>query len=104
MDLVEEFDLIGCRRLWVLVNGLQPEAAIFRVEGQRWTTREELLAFAVERIDHWGLSQAYLASNKKFHKHLPDEPLQIPRPGRREKSDRTDRVITDSREIARFFG
>ncbi len=90
----------------MLVNGLPPEAAIYRVDGQQWTTRDELLALAIERIDHWGLSAAYLGSDKKFHKNLPDKPLVLPRPGekQREGRDERDRVVTDAREIAAFFG
>lgn len=90
----------------MLVNGLRPEAAIFRVGGQQWTTQDELLSIAIERIDHWGLYAAYMGSDKKFHKHLPDASLLIPRPGEETRSERDerDRVVTDPREIAAFFG
>lgn len=92
---------MGCRRLWVLINGLPPDASIWRVEGQQWGNREELLALVLERIDAWGLLQARLASDKKFHKYLPDKPIEITRPG--EQKETRDHVVTDPREIAAFF-
>jgi hypothetical protein len=89
------------RRLCALVEGLPPDAAIERIDGQQWTVSDELLALVAERVDAWGLLNARVGTDKKFHRYLPDEPLRISRPGKQETADR---VITDSREIARFFG
>jgi hypothetical protein len=83
--------------------GLPADAAIHRVEGHEWTSLHELLALGVERNDHWGLAQAYLHSDKKFHRSLPDKALEVPRPGEKQKRDERDRVVTDVAEIARFF-
>lgn len=61
-----------------------------------------MLALAVERIDHWGLAQAYLHSNGKG---LPDKSLHIPRPwASQEQVAQKDEVITDQKAIAAFFG
>lgn len=87
----------------MLVNGLAPEAAIYRVDGERWTSREELLAVAIERVDHWGLTQTYLNTDKKFHRHLPSDPLKIRRPGEKEREQGAE-VETDAAKIAAFFG
>ena len=85
------------------MNGLPPEAAIWRVEGQQWTVRDELMAILVERVDHWGLAQAHIHSTGKG---LPSKSIEIPRPGavrQQEREDR-DKVITDPKVIAQFFG
>ena len=96
-----EIERAGCRKLWVWVNGLPPEAATWRVDGQQWTIQDELQAIALERIDHWGLVQARLAASPKAARALPTEPMRVPRPG--EKQESKDRVVTDPREIAAFF-
>jgi hypothetical protein len=85
-----------------LVQGLPPEAATWRVDGQQWTLHEELLAIIAERVDTWGLFQTRLRVAQKHQGLLPKEPLRIPRPG---EADATkDEVITDAAEIARWFG
>jgi hypothetical protein len=82
----------------VWVNGLPPEAAVWRVDGRQWTTLHELLALNAEVTDRWGHINAQLKSTRK----LKSEPLQIARPS--DKAERSkDRVITDVREIAAFF-
>jgi len=83
------------------MNGLPPEAAVWRVDGQQWTVRDELLVTTLERIDHWGLVQARLSANPKVAKHLPTKSMQLPRPG--EAQEAKDHVITDPRQIAAFF-
>jgi len=88
-----------------LVNGLPPEAAVWRVGGQQWTTLHELLAIVAERIDAWGLANARLQAPKKAQKYLPESPLAVPRPGEGSANKESrDRVVTDPREIAAFFG
>lgn len=77
-----------------------------RVNGKQWTVRDEMLALAVERIDHWGLVQAYLHSNGKG---LPDQSIEIARPwgdrtpGAGEEKPKKDRY-QKQRERAAFFG
>jgi hypothetical protein len=89
-----------------LVNGLPPEAATWRVDGQQWTTVHELLAALVERTDMWGLANARL---KTGGKGLPNHPLRVPRPGEElrsldaDGSEKKDRVVSDPREIAAWF-
>ena len=68
--------------MWV--NGLPTEAATRRIDGQQWTMQEELLAALVERVDSWGLHEAYRSTPKSFHKHLPDKPITVRRPGQGE--------------------
>lgn len=77
---MEEFDQIGCRRLWVLVNGLPPDAAVFRVGGQQWTLRDEINAQILEAVDRWGWVSARLRVDPKHHRMLPDAPISVPRP------------------------
>jgi hypothetical protein len=90
-----------------LVHGLPPEAAIWWVDGQQWTVRDELLAQAVERIDGWGRMNALLHGDKKLRKALPKKPLEVPRPGAlaKGKPERRQRrrVTTDSDEADAFF-
>jgi hypothetical protein len=87
----------------VLVNGLPPEAAISRVDGQQWTSLHELLATTLERVDAWGLINARLQAPKKAQKYLPCSPLEVPRPGEAAAREARDRVVTDPAEIAAFF-
>jgi hypothetical protein len=87
--------------LWVWLNGLPPEAAVWRVDGQQWTVRDELLAIVAERVDQWGLVQAHLHGEKKFRQSLPKEAIEISRP--REAHEQKDEVITDPRVIEAFF-
>jgi hypothetical protein len=104
LDLRDEAETAGCRRLWVLVNGLPPEASTWRVDGQQWTVQDELLAVAAERIDAWGLMNARLQASKKTQKFLPEKSLEVPRPGDKTKEpDMRDRVVSDPREIAAWF-
>lgn len=88
--------------MWVLLNGLPPDAAVWRVEGRQWTQHDEFLALIAERIDAWGLMNARLHVDKKQQKYLPKKALQITRPGDREA--KRDRVITDPKTIKAFFG
>ena len=57
-----------------------------------------------ERVDAWGLTNARLHAPKKAQKYLPDAPLEVPRPGAIAAKEERDRVVTDPREIAAFFG
>lgn len=84
----------------MLVNGLPPEAATFRVDGQQWTPVHELLALNTELTEHLVRLQA----GEKAP--VLKEPLRVVRPGEKQsqKSNGRDRVITDPAEIAAFFG
>lgn len=75
------------------------------MDGQQWTVTDELLAIVAERVDAWGLFNARAHTEKKHQKQLPKQSLRIPRPGERQQqsTEKRDRVITDSREIAAFF-
>jgi hypothetical protein len=97
---VDEVDSGNVRKLWVWLNGLPPEAGVWRVDGQQWTTLHELLAMNAELTDQWGLFGARM--RVKHPEKLPKEGLRIPRPGA--KSTQKDELITDAAEIARWFG
>lgn len=85
------------------MEGLSPDAAIHRVDGQRWTVRDELLALILERVDHWGLAQAHIQTRGKA-KGLSEKSMEVPRPGEASGAKGEDRVITDPKVIAAFFG
>lgn len=76
---------------------------MWRADGQEWTTLHELLAINAELADQWGLFGARM--RVKHPENLPKESLRIPRPGEaQKKTEMKDRVVTDPREIAAFFG
>lgn len=78
--------------MWALINGLPPDAAVWRVDGQQWTLHEELLAIAVERIDAWGVAHARLSGGGKALKDYT--PLRVPRPGVQENGAPKRREIS----------
>lgn len=101
-------DEISARKAWALIQGLPPEAATFRVDGQQWTLVEELLATLAELTDQWGLFHAYLHADKKGRRVLPDKPLEVPRPKglveqARKAEEDNEPVVTDVTVIQRFF-
>lgn len=108
LDLTGAIETAGCRRLWVLVNGLPPEAATWRIDGQQWTTLHELVSVVAERIDLWGLTSARIATRGKIGS--TQHPLRVPRPGESNQSygpvgsdSKKDRVVSNPREIAAWF-
>jgi hypothetical protein len=86
----------------VWINGLPPEAATWRVDGQQWTLHEELLARLLERTDQWGLIHARLSASPKAQKLLPSKAMEVPRPGAVHEPASKDRVVTAA-EIKAFF-
>lgn len=97
-DLIDVLEQEGCRRLWVLVNGLPADAATWREDV--FDRTDELLATLIERRDNWSRALLDALMHKKQIK-APGE-ITIPRPGTEEAQ--RDRVITDPKEIAAFFG
>jgi hypothetical protein len=103
-DIVEEWDRVSLRRLWVLIKGLPPSATVWTGEAQ-WTRQDELLASLVERVDAWGRLNFIVAGGK------PDiDPdrygQQIKRPDEAwgEAAEKKKREITtDTRVIAQWF-
>ncbi|HWC09261.1 MAG TPA: hypothetical protein VG458_09420, partial [Solirubrobacterales bacterium] len=94
IDLREIAEVEGCRRLWVLIQGLPAGAATWRVGGHEWTALHELLAINAEVADSWGVANARLNGGAKALKDYT--PLRIPRPGetsegkaKRQKSEAT---------------
>lgn len=75
MDLRFEFGSIGCRRLWVLIAGLPPDAAIRR-DGKVWTDHHELAARHIEQ-DAGLLRTIAEALGVKF-RGPPPEPIRHP--------------------------
>lgn len=92
MDLREEAEAMGLRRLWALILGLPPEAATWRKEYQ-WTWSHELAAANIEVLDGWMRVFARMMGARELGK-----PVQIPRPGEIEKKPTNDPVV-----IRRFF-
>lgn len=74
-DLVREIDTVTCRRLWVMIQGLPADAAVWRKENA-WSPRDEIQALGVERLEYWG-RRLYEAAGGKVR----GEELHIPRPG-----------------------
>jgi hypothetical protein len=109
-DLAEEFDRAGCRKLWVWISGLPPEAATSRIGGQQWTVRDELLAVNAELADQWGLILARLHCKKgaldnytPLRVQRPSEPGQRKSPPPEQKQPEKKDRYQKSRERAAFF-
>lgn len=75
MDLRRVSGSAGLRRLWALVSGLPPQAAVWHKEA--WTTQDELLATLVEQSD----SNARALIHAWTGKAPSGKPLKIERPG-----------------------
>lgn len=80
MDLRVEWDTIGCRRLWVLVQGLPPDSAFYR-QGKLWTQAHELTALAVEKLEHRLSTLAVMWADEKSKGRIPP-PIVITHPDR----------------------
>lgn len=98
MDLRFEFDSIGCRRLWVLIAGLPPDAAVRR-DGKVWTTREELAARHIE-LERGLLRTIAQALGVKFT-GPPPEPIRHPD---RPTEENTPPKMSSRGEIQAFLG
>jgi hypothetical protein len=98
-DLVENWETVGCRRLWVLVQGLPIEAAVWREENA-WTQQDEFAASQLEMTHAlWRLVNSGLGGRDI-------QPLRIDRPGigRDEPDVHSGRIsTTDTRVIAQWF-
>ncbi|MEA2689628.1 MAG: hypothetical protein QOD51_2235 [Candidatus Eremiobacteraeota bacterium] len=95
------------RRLWALVNGLPPDAAVRR-QGSAWSQDHELHAIAIERNDYW-LHALVVASRglKKNPPRLP--PIEHPDRNRTRDEPSGERPEVKQRmstpeEIRAFFG
>lgn len=75
MDLRVEFAHIGCRRMWVLIEGLPLDSAVRR-NGKTWTTERELAARQIEQ-DASLLRIIAEALGVKFRSPAP-EPIRHP--------------------------
>jgi len=97
LDLRYEFHHTSSRRVWVLVQGLPPDAAVWRRDG--FAPTEELLVQLLERHDQWARShlQAMLGHKRV---NMP-APFQIMRPG--EEPPSKPKIETDPRVIAAWF-
>jgi hypothetical protein len=97
-DLVEEWETVSARRLWVLIEGLPADCAVWRDEV--WTREQEFLAGLIEMADiaSWR-TVAALGGEMK------GEPIYIERPYEEAavQAERPKKITTDTREIARFF-
>lgn len=97
-DLVAEWETVTYRRLWVLLQGLPVDAALWREENT-WTTQDELAAALIELTD--------IASRRVVRAlggDVKGEPIRIGRPERDVEPQRVERIITtDTAEIAAWF-
>jgi hypothetical protein len=90
----------GVRRVRALVYGLPQDAAIWRADG--WPDREELLATLVEVVERWGLVHANQLQGSRY-RQFPER-VQIPRPGTRAPTERTDvKVTRDLSEVGAWL-
>jgi hypothetical protein len=97
LDLRTEYESAGCRRLWALVSGLPPDAAVRR-DGKVWTTREELAARHIE-LERGLLRLIAQALGVKFT-GPPPEPIR--HPDRATEDDQPRRMST-RQEISAFI-
>jgi hypothetical protein len=94
-DLVGEWETVTARRLWVLIQGLPNDSALWREEN-RWTQQDELLAELLEMTD--------IASRRTVMAlggEVKGKPIQIERPS--EEKSVKPKITSDSREIAAWF-
>lgn len=96
-DLPREAESAGVRRLFVMLQGLPPEAATWREE-MGWTQADEFAASLLELTDAWGRATVMALGKKPRGK-----PLQIPRPNKTPRGKEVREVTTDAAAIGRFF-
>lgn len=77
LDLRDEVDRAGPRKLWVRICGLPPDAATWRHD--RLPPAEEYAALAVERQDAW--MRALLDASLGAKRVKVPGPVRIDRPG-----------------------
>jgi hypothetical protein len=77
IDLRVEFSDTPLRRLWVLLDGLPNDAAVWRKEFA-WSVQDEMKATQLEQADMWFRNVCALLGAKRSS--LP-RALNIPRPG-----------------------
>lgn len=100
LDLREEVEHAGVRRLVALVTALPGDAAVNR-DGKRWTTRDEIAAVTFERAELWGSLAA------RPHYKDPDKlppPLAFSHPDRETETAPKKRAPRNSRELNRALG
>lgn len=86
----EQYERETPRRLWVLIQGLPPEAAVW--DNDRWGWTEELLALVAELLDTGNRNNAVLHGVKESKL---GKPLKVERPGKRKKGPRPRNVIEE---------
>lgn len=100
MDLRFEYPGIPCRRLWALIDGLPPTAAVRR-DGRVWLTEHELAARHMEQST--GLLRLIAQSlGVKFQGPGP-EPVKHPDRTTAPAPDRAKPKMSTREEIAAFF-
>ncbi len=98
-DLVAEYDTVGARRLWILIQGLPPDAALYREDA--WSREEEMLASLLELTDAWGHAMVVVHGGKmKGH----SKPLHVRRPWESEEQTKTVIKLSDTAQLAALFG
>jgi hypothetical protein len=99
LDLRDEYETAGVRRLWALIKGLPRDSATWAGE-HRWTQELEFLAELIEITD--------IASHRMVAAMggtLKGDPIQIERPFEdiQQEVRKEITVTTDTQEIARWF-
>lgn len=90
----------GCRRLWVLIQGLPPDAAVWRQE-TAWTNQDELAAAHMELLDMWMRIQVQIWTGNK----PKGKPLRIERPNQTPEAPKAKRKRNPKpEEVIAFFG
>lgn len=87
------------RRLCALIEGLPPDAALWR-RGRIWTDREELLAGQIESADSWF---RILARGFGYKGNELPKPPQITHPDRHRAEPVKRKPEQDPGAIRRFF-
>ncbi len=97
-DLVDNFNTVGARRLWVLIQGLPESAALYREEA--WTRQDEFLASLLELTDAWGHLMVAVHGGKLKGNA---KPLRVRRPWEAEDPGRKVFKLADQKEMMAYF-
>lgn len=100
MDLRFEYPAIPCRRLWTLIEGLPPHAAIRR-RGKVWLTEHELAAQHMEQST--GLLRLIAQSLGVKFKGPGPEPVDHPDRRTAPAPEQAKPKMSTREEIAAFF-
>lgn len=87
--------------MWVLIQGLPPDAAFSR-RGRMWTQSHELEALLVEKADMRLYQLVAMQADKASQKNIA-KPVQITHPDRPESAPEPKK-LAGPEDLARMFG